>query len=120
MKKTSDNFYDTPKWRRLRASIMRRDKYLDQEKKRTGTLKQAEIVHHIWPREKFPEYEYEAWNLIALAGSTHNEMHDRTTDELTEKGIALLIRTARKHNKPIPEEYLKPKKKKKNNTNWRR
>lgn len=108
------SFYESPKWARVRQRVLRRDKYYDMERKRYGITKPAEVVHHIFPREEFPEYEYEMWNLISLSRKTHNEMHDRDTDELSVKGIDLLRRTCRKYGKEIPQKYLetKPKKRK--------
>lgn len=93
------------KWRHLRDVILRRDGYVCQLSKRRGKTVQAEVVHHIFPREEFPEYKWEAWNLISLTTSQHNTLHDRTTRALTEDGVALLRRTARKNGIPIPEKY---------------
>ena len=98
--------YKEPKWVRIRSLALKRDKYLDQYLKRYGKLKQAEIVHHIFPVEEFPEYQYELWNLISITKSTHNLFHDRTTNELTKKGIELLIRTARRKHLDVPPKYL--------------
>ena len=104
-----DTFYDDPRWIRLRNSILRRDGYMDREARRFGKVKQAEVVHHIFPKNEFPEYAFSAWNLISLSRQTHNEMHDRDTDELTQKGRELLLRTARRNNVPVPEKYGKKK-----------
>ena len=104
-----DEFYDDPKWKRIRQSVLRRDGYMDREAKRFGKVKQAEVVHHIFPKDEFPEYAFSVWNLISLSRQTHNEMHDRETDELTEKGRDLLLRTARRNNVPVPEKYEKAK-----------
>jgi len=102
---TNDEWYRSPKWRRLRASVLRRDSYMDQYAKRFGLALPAEVVHHIFPKDDYPEYAYEPWNLISLSRKTHNEMHDRDTDELTEKGRELLRRTCLRTGKPIPEKY---------------
>lgn len=104
-----DPFYDDPKWIRLRNSALRRDNYMDMEAKRFGKVKNAEVVHHIFPKDEFPEYAFSIWNLVSLSRKTHNEMHDRETDELTQKGIDLLLRTARRNNVPVPEKYDKQK-----------
>ena len=113
------NFYESRKWLRIRQSVLRRDKYFDMEKKRFGVLKQAEVVHHIFPRDEFPEYQYALWNLISLSRKTHNEMHDRDSDRLSEKGVELLRRTCRKYGRQIPEQYqTKPKKVKKENRGY--
>lgn len=94
--------YKEPKWLKLRETALRRDKYIDQYLKRYGKIKQAEIVHHIFPVNDFPEYKYCLWNLISVSRATHNLFHNRDTDELTEIGKQLLIRTARKNNIDIP------------------
>ena len=83
---------------------------MDKEKARYGINKAAEVVHHIFPKNEFPEYAFEPWNLISLSRATHMEMHYQESQELTDKGIDLLKRTARKNNIPIPEKYNKPKK----------
>ena len=100
------NDYKTTKWLRLRESVLRRDHYLCQLSKRYGKKKQAEMVHHIFPKDDFPEYKWESWNLISLSNEMHNTLHDRSGDELTPAGIDLLRRTARKNGIPIPQKYL--------------
>lgn len=85
------------KWRTLREYILARDNYLDQVAKRYGKRIEADQVHHIFPREYFPEYIYEPWNLIAVSTRTHNTLHDRETHKLTVEGWKLLERTARKN-----------------------
>lgn len=106
----SDPFYDSPKWVRLRKKILMRDNYQDQESKRYGKIKPADIVHHIFPKNEYPQYAYEPWNLISVSRVTHNTFHDRESDELTDKGIELLRRTCRKRNIPIPPKYAERKK----------
>ena len=91
MKKAKDRFYDSPKWIKLRQSALRRDNYEDMEAKRYGKVKAAEVVHHVFPKDEFPEYAYCIWNLVSVSTSTHNTFHDRDTDELTEKGRQLSI-----------------------------
>lgn len=56
----------------------------------------AECVHHIFPLHIYPEYAKERWNLISLCNVCHNEMHNRFTDELSQKGEKLLKATAAK------------------------
>ena len=73
-----------------------------QESKRYGRAVPANTVHHIFPRDEYPEYELEPWNLISLSTKAHDEMHDRNTGRLTEKGRRLLDRTAREQG--IPRE----------------
>lgn len=99
------DFYKDKHWEAKRNFILRRDGYQDQIKKRYGKIRPAKLVHHIFPLGEFPEYAMEDWNLISVSLSTHNELHNRDTDELTEKGAELLRRTARRNNIPIPEKY---------------
>ena len=68
-------------------------------------MRQANTVHHIFPAEDFPQYAFEKWNLISLSSEAHNMMHDRTTNELTDAGMELLRRTARKNKIPVPLRY---------------
>ena len=97
MKTVTDPFYTSQRWRHLREAVLRRDGYVCQIAKRTKLLPEpAGIVHHIFPRDIFPEYQWQPWNLISVSAAAHNRLHDRNTDQLTEEGMALLIRTARK------------------------
>lgn len=90
--------YDSGKWDRVKALALRRDGYQCQLSKRYGKAMQAEVVHHIYPVEDYPEYAYCLWNLISLTRAEHNKLHDRKTNILTEKGKSLMRRTK------IPEE----------------
>lgn len=101
----NDPFYRNRKWLKIRRSVLRRDGYQCQISKRYGKMAEANTVHHIFPREEFPEYQYEPWNLISLTAEKHNELHDRNTNELTSKGVELLKRTARKNGIPLPLKY---------------
>lgn len=76
-----------------------------QLSKRLGKQVEATTVHHIFPRSRFPEYQYSDWNLISLSASAHNSLHIRDTEELTDAGKELLRRTCRKYSIPIPDEY---------------
>jgi 5-methylcytosine-specific restriction endonuclease McrA len=84
---------------------------MDQYLKRYGKFQTATMVHHIFPVEFFPEYQYCEWNLISLSRSSHNMMHDRDTDELTDIGKELLLRTAIKNNIDIPTWMFREKEK---------
>ena len=100
--------YKDPRWKRLRSKILRRDGYMCQESIRYGQRREANTVHHVFPASVFPEYQWEEWNLISLNQSVHNEMHYRDSDELTDKGKALLKRIARKNGVPpcVWERYV--------------
>lgn len=92
------NFYNSRQWERKRQRILRRDGYLCQYFKRYGRMVEANTIHHILPREQFPEYQLADWNLIALSTEAHNKMHDRDTHKLSEEGKRLAERTMLKNN----------------------
>lgn len=102
--------YKEPRWVELRKRILARDKHMDQYLKRYGKFKSADIVHHIFPVEDFPEYQYCEWNLISISRSTHNMFHDRDSNRLTDEGKELLVRTALKNNIDIPSWYIAERK----------
>lgn len=99
------NFYLSDKWKHKRKKILRRDGYLCQISKRYGKMIPAETVHHIFPRDEFPQYSLEDWNLISLCKAKHDELHDRTSNRLTAKGVDLLRRTCRRYGKEVPDKY---------------
>lgn len=109
----AEGFYKTKKWEHKRAVILRRDEYMCQISKRYGKRVPANTVHHIFPRDRFPQYAWKNWNLISLSHEMHNEMHDRGTGELTEKGWDLLKRTARKNGIQVDEDIKGEKRKQK-------
>jgi 5-methylcytosine-specific restriction enzyme A len=76
-----------------------------QLSKRFGKYEQAQVVHHIFPRDEFPEYQYEAWNLISITTAMHMTLHDRTNGQLTDEGVKLLRRTARRQGIEVPLRY---------------
>ncbi|WP_242009318.1 HNH endonuclease [Aeribacillus composti] len=45
------------------------------------------MVHHIVPLEKRPDLKLMSWNLISFCNKCHESMHNRNTDELSEKGM---------------------------------
>lgn len=95
------------RWDRMRASILKRDNYLDQVAKRYGKRIEAQQVHHIFPREYFPEYIWQPWNMVSVSTATHNKLHDRDGHKLTAAGWELLSRTARKQGINISEDLRK-------------
>lgn len=105
MHKAADPFYKSPRWLRLRAAVLRRDGYMCQESRRYGIRAEATTVHHVFPREEFPKYRWEPWNLVSLSGAVHDQMHDRVTGALTDKGVALLRRVARRNGIDLPARY---------------
>ena len=93
MKKELDAFYHDPKWKKLRSSVLREAGYMCQRCLLEGKRSQAEHVHHIFPREKYIEYEFERWNLIALCFRCHNKMHNRFNGNLSRTGEQLMRAT---------------------------
>lgn len=81
------------RWRRLRERVLRRDRGMCRESLRYGRHVEADVVHHIWPAEDYPEYAYCEWNLISLSAEKHDAMHDRTTRKLTALGESWRKRT---------------------------
>lgn len=92
--RSPDPFYKSARWERLRRQAMRRDGYICQQSKRYGRITSAEMVHHILPREDFPEYQWSLWNLVALTNKEHDRLHDRVTDRLTDEGMRLVRKLA--------------------------
>ena len=84
-----DGFYNSKRWKRLRKAVLQRDGYECQMAKAQGRSEEAKVVHHIFPRSEYPEYQWEDWNLISLSLGAHNMMHIRETDKLTERGELL-------------------------------
>jgi 5-methylcytosine-specific restriction endonuclease McrA len=69
------DFYQSEKWRRKRAAILRRDGYMCQECKRYGRARQAVHVHHIVHLEDAPELAFADENLVSLCLACHNKKH---------------------------------------------
>ena len=78
--------YHGKRWEKRRERILKRDGWLCRERKRYGKKKPATHVHHIFPAEEYPQYAWCDWNLLSLCLSAHDEMHDRQTGAITERG----------------------------------
>ena len=91
-----DDFLESEKWKIKRQNILRRDNYIDQYiLKTTGRMRQADTVHHILPREDFPQYAMEDWNLISVSQKTHTRIiHNLYSGALTKEGKRLMYETA--------------------------
>lgn len=87
--------YKSKRWERLRRAILARDGYMDKELSRYGKMVEANTVHHIFPAEEYPQYQWCDWNLMSVSSKTHNELHDRNTNKLTNKGMEIMKRVAR-------------------------
>ena len=91
-------FYGSREWDLKRKKILRRDKYLDQYMLRQGVRVEAKLVHHILPKEEYPEYQLKDWNLISVSEATHKQiLHEKFTGNLTKAGRMLAEETALKH-----------------------
>ena len=84
--------YAGPRWQHLRRRVLRRDGYMCQEARRYGKRVPAEVVHHIYPADEWPEYAWCEWNLLSLSRENHNRMHDRETGRLTALGLRWMER----------------------------
>lgn len=98
--------FNSKRWERLRGAVLIRDQFIDQVQKRYGRRVQANTVHHIFPREYFPQFTFCEWNLISVSHKTHNQLHDRETHKLTNKGFEILKRTARKQGIQIDDHLI--------------
>lgn len=67
--------YESPRWKRKRASILCRDGYQCQECRRYGRMREADVVHHIKHADEFPELAYTDSNLVSLCTACHNKAH---------------------------------------------
>lgn len=104
-RKIADPWYKSARWLQLRGAVLRRDKFLCQDSLRYGRRVAAEAVHHVFPRNEFPEFAFAPWNCVSLSNDAHDQMHDRRTGALTKKGVELLRRTARRRGMEVPLRY---------------
>ena len=81
--------YQSAKWKKKREKILKLDKYKDRVAAMFGRTAAANTVHHIYPAEEYPEYEWCDWNLISVSQATHNRLENRKTGELTKEGLML-------------------------------
>ena len=100
------NFYQSKKWRHVRAVALRRDGYKDQLDLRLGERTEAETVHHIFPIEVYPEYRFKLWNLISVTRDNHELMHNRITGGLSQAGRRLMQEAAEKNGISVSELIL--------------
>lgn len=67
--------YKSKRWKRKRLAILKRDKYICQECKKYGKIKEAVTVHHIKHVDTHPELAYIDNNLESLCQGCHNKKH---------------------------------------------
>lgn len=115
----SDEFIWSEQWRRKAHSILRRDGYIDQYiLKTTGRMIEANVVHHILPRDEFPQYAMEGWNLISLNKRTHSRIIHTIKGKLTNEGRKLMMETAFKQGIKLHEKILVIGKQGSGKTTW--
>lgn len=69
--------HHTKRWAKKAKAIRSRDGHMDQAAwLLMGIRQDADMVHHIYPVEDYPEYAYEDWNLMSTSRSTHNQLHN--------------------------------------------
>lgn len=104
----NQNIVESSAWETKRKNILNRDCYIDQYiKKTTGKTKPANVVHHILPKERFPQYAFSDWNLISVSLDTHRKiLHNMHSGELTKEGKRLMIETAFKNGVHLTETVL--------------
>lgn len=69
------SFYDSDKWKRKRAVILKRDGYKCKQCSRYGITREAVEVHHIKHYDEYPELAFVDSNLISLCKACHNKEH---------------------------------------------
>lgn len=77
-------FYQSRRWKSLRQSILRRDKYQCQICKRYGRHTEAKEVHHIEHLEDNPARAYDPTNLISLCHACHRRAHPEKAEALNK------------------------------------
>ena len=97
-----DDFYGSKRWKQKRKHILLRDKWTDQVALRDGVKIEADTVHHILPREEYPQYELCDWNLISVSIDTHKKrLHEKYSGKLARLGKALMYQTAAEQGIPL-------------------
>lgn len=100
--RSGTDWYSSKRWKEKRKHILFRDKWKDQVALRDGVTIEATVVHHILPREEYPQYAWCDWNLISVSQETHKKrLHEKYTGKLTKLGKALMYETAAKNNIPL-------------------
>ena len=51
--------YKCQRWLDLRRAVLARDAYQCRECRRYGKRTEASVVHHAWPAEAYPQWQWE-------------------------------------------------------------
>lgn len=80
-------FYTSPAWERLRAEVLRDDRYECQHCKARGLYARANTVHHVKPVRKYPELALSRYyiddqgklqrQLVSLCFACHEKEHEK-------------------------------------------
>lgn len=74
---TSNSFYQSKEWKKLRAFVRHRDKGLCQHCKRDNRIKKADVVHHIVEIKEDWSKRLDPSNLECVCHTCHNKEHGR-------------------------------------------
>ena len=78
-KKVVDPFYKSAAWFRVRGRVLKRDGYRCRNCGVDVRAKGMAHVHHVLPRQKFPELRLHEPNLETLCHPCHRALHYRGT-----------------------------------------
>ncbi|MCC2249089.1 HNH endonuclease [Virgibacillus sp. AGTR] len=71
----SKKFLNSAAWLKCRTLALKRDHYLCQRCFKRKKITPADMVHHIKPRDEYPELSLTLDNLISLCNACHNKEH---------------------------------------------
>ncbi|HDR7585519.1 hypothetical protein BW899_06695 [Bacillus mycoides] len=82
IKGKDDDFYTKKPWRNLREQIIERDGgYCQRCLHKYGIINSANLeVHHIKPRSKYPELQYEISNLVTVCKTCNLQLGTNGVD----------------------------------------
>jgi len=90
MRSIDRSFYESPEWRRCKATYLEKANHLCERCLAKGLYEPAKIVHHkihLTPDTMTPELMYGFDNLEALCQACHNDEHGRTKKQRRWKFI---------------------------------
>ena len=86
-------FYTRNRWKRLRAEVLREDRYECQLCKAKGKYRKATHVHHVKRLDEHPEYGLTKVlpdgkrNLLSVCRECHDALHPKQLERETEKPL---------------------------------
>lgn len=103
--KTTDPFYLSPEWRRLRAIVLHRDSYRCVICKADVSAKGAARVDHILTRRARPDLELDAGNLRVLCSSCDNQSHREKPGGGYQRQERIVIRGHDANGQPLDPNH---------------